>query len=731
MAENCWIVAKGELCEDAASFAPRAQQLADLLQADEIPFARLVSLSKTEYADIVTLEVDVELAQDRVHDIHPKERIAVEFLQDDARPPEVLALRRDFPCVPHLNLRDLEIPRSLCLFEDSWDEIRNRWTPGRFIAALRNWLTATSCDELHADDQPLEPLILSTGIPLILPANLEVEDESVLLDVISIQSVLVAYHPEDIQKLEPPPTIEYVAVYLVGEAQKHGIISHTPRTLADLHNLLSSAKIDPVEKLVSRLEKWRENEELLNRKPILITVLPKLRKSGGAVEATDIFAFSTDETVATLGEKLGLWEMRDGYACSLIHRDDIDPDVVSLKCLHPIQGLSMSTAARAAGRNPDLLKAVAVGQGALGSQVVSNLIRTGFGSWTLIDHDVLLPHNLARHAFLGWGWGEAKSLCMKMVLTATIQDSMVEALVCDVLNPGDKESDLATAFNEASIIFDFSASTAVARHLADGTSWQAPRTSFFLSPSGGHLVMLAEDTDRNVTLYGLEAQFYRFLIRTEVLQEFYKKNSAPLRYGGSCTDISMQIPQDRVALHAATAAGAVQQFSDKASISIWHLTDELTVERYCSPGAACQWFEDSDWKVGIDSHLASDLLALRSSVLRSETGGVLVGTVDTQRKTILLVDALPAPPDSEEWPTMFIRGSVGLRKEVEKIAKWTSQAVHYVGEWHSHPSGISLDMSPDDEEVLEFVTKGMRAEGLPGIILIVGDEEVRCHIKSL
>ena len=736
MAENTWIVAKGEPCEDAALFAPRARELAELLQTGEIPFARLVSLSRTECADVVALEVEVELAQDRVHDIRPKERIAVEFLQDDARPPEVLALRSDFPCVPHLNLRDVEIPRSLCLFENSWDEVRTRWTPGRFIETLRRWLAATARNELHADDQPLEPLLLGTGIRLIVPANLEMGDGVVRLDVICVQTsdmtrpVLLACHPENDQNFELDHTIESVATVLVGEAQEHGIISRTPRTLADLCNLLLAAKIDLVARLRSKLEQWREDEEILDRKPILITFLPKLRKGGGTIEATDIFAFAIDRKVAALGENLGLWQMQQGYAAVLINREEPNLDAVELMCLHPVSELSMRTAARTSGRVPDLRKAVAVGQGALGSQVVSNLIRTGFGSWTLIDHDVLLPHNLARHALLSRGWGLPKSSCMAMALTATVQDSMVRAIVCDVLNPGDKAPDLIAMLNEAEIVFDFSASIAVARHLADDTSWQAPRISFFLSPSGVYLVMLAEDTARNITLHGLEAQFYRLLIRTEELQGFYKKNSASLRYGGSCTDISMQIPQDRVALHAAIAAGTVQQLPDKASVSIWHLTDELTVERYCSSEATCQWFGDSDWKVGIDSLLVDDLLALRSLALPSETGGVLVGTVDTQRKKILLVDALPAPPDSEKWPTMFIRGSVGLREEVEKIEEWTDQAVHYVGEWHSHPSGISLDMSPDDRKVIECVAKVMRAEGLPGIILIAGDEGIRCHIKA-
>lgn len=701
-------------------------------------FARLVSLSKTKVTDVVTLDVDVELAQHRVYDIRPQERISVEFLHDDRSTPEVFALRRCFPSVPHLNLRDTKFPRSLCLFEDPWPEIQLWWTPRSFIEALRNWLAATARNELHAGDQPLEPLLLGTGIPFIVPANLGEGAEPISLDVICIKTpemerpVLVARHPEDIQNFEREYTIESVATVLFGKEQEHGIIARTPHTLADLSDLLSSAGIDLVTELIPRLNKWRENEKLLERKPILITLLPKLRERGGTVEATDIFAFATNETVSELGEKLGLWQMSGGYRGVLIGRKDKDPNLgaIKLECLHPVSEFSMQVAARAAGRDPDLRKTVAVGQGALGSQIVSNLIRTGFGSWTLIDHDVLLPHNLARHALLGWNLGFPKAQGMVAALTATVQDSIVQALVCDVLNPGDKEADLAAAFNEAAIVFDFSASTAVARHLAGDISSKARRISFFLSPSGRFLVMLAEDIVRAVTIYELEAQFHRLLIRTEALQEFYQENPVSLRYGGSCADISMHIPQDRVALHAALAAGTVQQLTEEAFVSVWSLTDELAVERHRSPGTTCQWFEGAGWKIGISSCLKTDLLALRSRGLPSETGGVLVGTVDVHRKSILLVDALPAPPDSKEWPTAFVRGSVGLRKEIEKIGKWTGQAVHYIGEWHSHPSGISLNMSSDDRQVLDFVAKHMWADGLPGIVLIVGETEVQCHIKT-
>ena len=54
---------------------------------------------------------------------------------------------------------------------------------------------------------------------------------------------------------------------------------------------------------------------------------------------------------------------------------------------------------------------VTVGLGALGSQVVMNLARSGFGTWTLVDHDFLMPHNVVRHAldgnYVGWNKAEA------------------------------------------------------------------------------------------------------------------------------------------------------------------------------------------------------------------------------------------------------------------------------------------------------------------------------------
>ena len=70
------------------------------------------------------LEVDVEVPQYPAYDIRHRERIAVAFSVNDQTQPEVLALRRDFPLVPHINLGVTELPRSLCLYDRPYHEIK-------------------------------------------------------------------------------------------------------------------------------------------------------------------------------------------------------------------------------------------------------------------------------------------------------------------------------------------------------------------------------------------------------------------------------------------------------------------------------------------------------------------------------------------------------------------------------------------------------------------------------
>jgi len=90
---------------------PKAADAITLI--NKLPFYSLVEIRRiANGTEIIIFDTEVEVGQRTVHDIRSKERIAVGFIPEDNVFPEVLALREDFPKVPHVNLRPAEKPRS-------------------------------------------------------------------------------------------------------------------------------------------------------------------------------------------------------------------------------------------------------------------------------------------------------------------------------------------------------------------------------------------------------------------------------------------------------------------------------------------------------------------------------------------------------------------------------------------------------------------------------------------
>lgn len=119
------------------------------------------------------------------------------------------------------------------------------------------------------------------------------------------------------------------------------------------------------------------------------------------------------------------------------------------------------------------------------------------------------------------------------------------------------------------------------------------------------------------------------------------------------------------------------------------------------------------------------LRALRADAEPTETGGVLLGYYDFNVNAIVVVDALPAPPDSKSAPTSFERGVAGLPEAIREVARRTAGIVQYIGEWHSHPPGHSAAPSRDDMFQLAYLSLGMAQDGLPAISLIVGEGDLK------
>lgn len=735
--------ADGEVLAAEALRLPRAKALAQSLTAGT-PFVWLVECRRSTHSEVetVVLDVEPEIAQRPINDIRAIERIAVSFEASDLAMPEVKALRADFPLVPHLNLRVEEFPRSLCLFDEPWRELQLRWTPAELIARLREWLAMTARDELHAVDQPLEPLLLGSPWTLVVPAEL-LQGQGLDSEVPAPLRIKKAEAGDDwvtlfAEPFDQPPddggveiTPEFVATTFRAAPQTHGVIRKQPTSLLALAGLVAPADIDLLSELRSRLRVWQRDHVyrgILKARLLLVFDLPKVRAAGGDVEARETWAFMTAQTLAEVGEEIGVWGLSEGVPGILLGVDETKQgDQITLALLNPTETFSREHAARLGGVSPrDGRKIVAVGLGALGSQVFLNLVRTGVGEWMLIDPDLLLPHNLARHALFGSLVGRSKVDSMARVANDLIAGAPIaRSLTADVLDTGDSAEDVAAALLEADIILDTSASIAVARHLARSSETNARRISLFLNPGGTDAVILAEDIQRDIPLDLLEMQYYRLLVRNPKLATHLQGGQGAVRYGAGCRDRSGTIIQDLVGLHAANGSRALRDSlgNDHAHITIFRTEPEgLGVESIQVPAVQATEVRQGDWTLYADHQLLDEIAQARAEKLPNETGGILIGAFDTHRHIIYAVEQIASPPDSKEWPTLYIRGIHGLRDRVEEISRITAGNLVYVGEWHSHPDRSECSPSVDDGKVFAWLGELRASDGLPPVMLIAGEQ---------
>jgi proteasome lid subunit RPN8/RPN11 len=485
----------------------------------------------------------------------------------------------------------------------------------------------------------------------------------------------------------------------------------------------------------TRLLTWQRkgyHKDLLNDKLIIIVALPKTRETLAAAETTDLWAFLCGKPVSEIGELIGIWQFYKGQPGILYSIDqEKQGDQVEVVLLNPTYSLSRESAARLSGlANQERIKVTAVGLGALGSQVFINLLRMGFGEWVLIDKDYLLPHNLTRHGLFGLDAGYAKAEMLTLHANHTIKgEPIASAIVANVLSPGEHVEAVAIAFKNADIILDTSSSVAVARYLARDINSPARRVSLFLNPSGTDIVLLAEDLSRQTTLDFLEMQYYRSLIHEPTLRNHLQQTGSRIRYAQSCRDLSSDIPQDLVALHAAIGSRALRAVGSdaKARIAIWQ-TDSNDLSTTSKKIVSSERIEQRihDWTLCTDQDLLDKIWQARVEKLPNETGGVLIGSFDMQRKIVYVVDLVPSPPDSTEWPTVYIRGCKGLIQSVGEIERITAGMLEYVGEWHTHPRNCGCSRSEDDRKAFGWLAKNMHTSGLPALMLIVGDYKQFC-----
>jgi len=697
------------------------KNLLHLIRNDIRYRAELRSVESTEHYDMISLDFEViGLCQYSVCDIRAVEPIRI-YIYEKLLP--IVILRSDFPAVPHLNIHNDNSIKSMCYSELQFNELRHKMN-GRFLLeCINNWFVKTARNELHRQDQPLEPFFPYVNDTIILkPAPLNqfcrFKQRENSIGIVLIQD-------------DDDMSGENFAVFMLNfEARRSHLIHQMPKTLNHLLNMFPE---DNVEKRILQqlrrllliktnqeyyLRFQQSNNKLLNCKCIFVLTIPLVRQSGEKEEGTDFRAFLTNCKLSTLINDFGFVVKKSRLEHDPRKNNNLGENV-GLTPYNVQIDISSSFARKYNGDGDNQqFKISIIGAGALGSQIVNNCVHSGFGEWTVIDDDILWPHNIARHILTRENMGQNKAEALAESMRTVMVDAKIYAITQNIIT---ESKTINNALAESDIIIDASASPAVERYLAIDQQSATRKVSFFLNPQGNSTVMMLEDKHRDIRLDLLEMQYYATLFLNE---KYATHLSVPdtLVYSGTCRSITSRLSQDNIALSAALCCKALKVYSQKteAALNIWtHSNGNVNLEKIEVNG----WDEKevNDWKVYMYKPLMNTIRSQRQSSSPNETGGILIGAFDYGRKILYLIGQIESPDDSISSPTSYIRGCCGLEHNLKKIEGVVKDNLYYVGEWHSHPCS-STEKSRDDEILFSAIIEYNRERCRPSCMLILGSE---------
>ena len=400
----------GESVESEDIRIPKARELVQLLQARVLPFVSFSEVTRRpDGSELVQLEVRPEVPTFPENSVQLLEPIAVEFDPEDRFQPETIALRPEFPRVPHTYLvAEGELLR-LCLFDEPYAEQRLRWTASSYLRQLHTWLSKAAKGTLHQHDQSVEPFLPGSPAQVVLPSQLfeaDYSSEPLLLSIDVVQRnappgfTFVARRQGASEHNEPG--LKCIAVVVETMPQTQGSLTYHPKNLLQLQELLKRMNTDLFRILQDRLRNWTI-EQAKDPEAFVLVVLriPVRRSDDVAPEMIEVRAFQFASSARELGKSLGYFDEVDGRYGAVVGELNATSGAndVALLPLNPVRDLTRRHSQVLSGTPglPDP-RILVVGAGALGSQTLLNLARGGFGKWTVVDNDVLLPHNLVRHA---------------------------------------------------------------------------------------------------------------------------------------------------------------------------------------------------------------------------------------------------------------------------------------------------------------------------------------------
>jgi hypothetical protein len=723
----------------------RARSIARLVCGGDTQGYRFIEARRSTIdCETIIVQIHVDRPQRFVHALKAAEPIALFFPTGDAGP-RIFALREDFPDVPHTFPGHKSDPISLCIDDRPWSEGKLNWTPSEFLVRIQIWLAKTARGELHGQARAPEPLFVSPGPVVIV-------DRSTMKSALTAPVELALHRPDQGLAREvliasspvtqlPFPRIGVALIALTAARREMGPLRFPPRTLGELADELP--EIDLREYLRAQSLEWVSNSWKGGSRPSrdpdqlgwrlgLLVGFPIATEGGDEIGILDIKVFLTKVTIAEIGVALGCLDKAPGgvHGRLLKPTDGAAADSIELVCGEVHFALDRELASQVSGCTGDTRRAVLVGAGTVGSHVATNLARAGLLAWDVIDGDYLLPHNVPRHILPATAVGNSKATAFANFLDSTCGfPGRTGHLTADVLSEDpDTQAAIERVLKTADIVMDASASVAVSRSLSRNPATEARRIAFFFNSDGTDAVLQIEPVDRSSSLIELEVQHYTMTVELPELAGHLHASEDSLAFSGACRQATNRMSESRAALLSSLISMEIAESLRDAhgKITIWR-THGANVQRIEAPSTSWRRLSVEGWSILLSEQAAVTIVAHRRVALPAETGGVLLGVLDMEARSIHVGVVLDAPSDSKGDEGTFERGIAGLRARIARATSESAGQLVYVGEWHSHPDGYAATPSPKDLLQLAELADLLDMNGVPALMAIANDDGIRIH----
>ncbi len=391
---------------------------------------------------------------------------------------------------------------------------------------------------------------------------------------------------------------------------------------------------------------------------------------------------------------------------------------------------------------PPLEDLLVLGAGALGSNLIDHAARSGVGRLHVIDDDVLLPHNIARHIGSRLAIGEDKAEVSAQYASAANCDASVTYVRKDILSLSDE--DLEQQIERSKVVIDATANAQVRVKLSKNGLPKRPvvRTEIFNQGLLG--VTLATETDSaastNFLYHWLVSQApshpaVKDWIAYEATSDFRDQE---LLLGFGCHSLTTKLPNYKLSGHAAAAYAAIrshQLSADKRPSVYLNEIDNDGLSRGASvlrPGAVAVFDDENDtdgWRVIVPEDVLTRMYALRAEKAPNETGGYLYGAICEPNSEIYVLFVSAEPLGTVGSPAHLALGPCGRTGQEKAFLRRTGRCLPPIGTWHSHPNGAPTASSKDWKTIEGFLDTDS-THGIPTFMLISGAQSDRAYVKS-